>query len=240
MSLEIKGFIETSLLDWDGKIVSTLYLSNCNFKCPFCHNSGLIEDPCQYETVPIDHIKDFLIKRKDFIDGICVTGGEPCLHKNNGLPEFLKEIKDLGFQIKLDTNGTDPSCVKELFDKKLIDYIAMDLKAPLDERYNKLAGVEVELDDIKNSVKLIMSSNIDYEFRMTVVPTLLTKKDVVDAVKDIKGAKKFAIQQFVPENSWDKSLREVKPYSKDELEKMMEESKQYVGTVLLRGIKDLQ
>ena len=239
MDLEIKGFIETSFLDWDGKIVSTLYVPLCNFRCPFCHNSGLIEDPQQYGTVSIEYIKKFLLDRKDFIDGICLTGGEPCLHKNHGLFEFMKSIKDLGFQVKLDTNGTDPDTLQKIIDDSLVDYIAMDIKGPLDERYNKLAGIKVNLDKIKQSIKIIMGSGVDYEFRTTVVPTLLDTKDFEDIAKYIKGAQKYVFQQFAAEHTWDKSLREVNPYPKEKLEEMVEVSKPYVINTLIRGIKDV-
>jgi len=233
--LEIKGFIETSFLDWDGKVVSTLYVAGCNFHCPFCHNSGLIEKPQEYETIPLDKIENFLLERKDFVDGICLTGGEPTLHKNKGLFEFLKRVKELGFQVKLDSNGLDPGCLGSLVAGKLVDYIAMDIKGPLDERYDKLSGVKTDLSKVKQSIKLIMESGLDYEFRTTVVPTLLSAEEVFEIVKGLKGAKKFVLQQFVAAHCWDEKLRTVKPYDKEVLEKMMKECEPYVEKVLIRG-----
>jgi len=231
----IKGFIETSFLDWDGHIVSTLYVPGCNFRCPFCHNSGLIEHPEQYETVPLEKIENYLLEHKDFLDGICLTGGEPALHKNAGLYDFLKRVKSHGFKIKFDTNGTDPEVLKNLYRDKLVDYVAMDLKAPFDERYNKLAGVKVDLNKIKESVKTIMESNVPYELRTTVVPTLLDTKDIEDLAGDIRGAEKFVLQQFVADNCWDKEMRSVKPYSKEKLEQMAKAAEKHVKKVEIRG-----
>ena len=235
MDLEIKGLIETSFLDWDGKVVSTLYVPYCNFRCPFCHNSGLIEKPQDYETIPLERIENFLTERKDFIDGICLTGGEPCLHKKRGLFEFMRRIKGLGFKIKFDTNGTDPQTLGELIDGKLIDYIAMDVKGPLDERYDKLSGIRTDLEKIKQSIALIMASGLDYEFRTTVVPTLLDMKDIEDIAKYISGAQKFVLQQFAPDHTWDESLRTLKPYPREKLEEIVKASRPYVENTLIRG-----
>ncbi|KPJ62433.1 hypothetical protein AMJ44_15575 [candidate division WOR-1 bacterium DG_54_3] len=236
MNLEIKGFIETSFLDWDGKIVSTIFVPYCNFRCPFCHNSGLIEKPNSYETIPLERIEQYLIEHKDFIDGICLTGGEPALHKKRGLFEFMRRIKELGFQIKFDTNGTDPELLRKALDEKLIDYIAMDIKGPLDERYHKLAGVKADLDRIEESIKVIMQDRVPYEFRTTVVPDHLESKDIEDIAKRIAGARKFVLQQFVAENTWDESLRSVKPYSREKLEEIVGFAKIFVPNTILRGI----
>jgi len=235
MDLEIKGFIESSFLDWDGKVVSTLYVAHCNFRCPFCHNSGLIENPQGYETIPIEKIEKFMLERKDFIDGICLTGGEPSLHKNRGLFEFMRRIKDLGFLIKFDTNGTDPETLKQVIDKKLANYIAMDVKGPLDERYDKLTGVKTDLGKCKQSIKIIMDSGVPYEFRTTVVPTLIKNEDIKDIARYISGAEKFVLQQFAPKNTWDESLRSIRPYSKEELEKMVDIAREFVPKTLIRG-----
>ncbi|OGC04994.1 anaerobic ribonucleoside-triphosphate reductase activating protein [candidate division WOR-1 bacterium RIFOXYA12_FULL_43_27] len=235
MDLEIKGFIETSFLDWDGKVCSTLYVPHCNFHCPFCHNSGLIEDPKQYETIPAEKIEKYLLSHKDFIDGICLTGGEPCLHKNRGLFEFLRRIKDLGFGVKFDSNGTDPDCLKKVIEEKLADYIAMDIKGPLDERYDKLSGIKTDLTKIKESIKIIMGSGLPYEFRTTIVPGLLGGKEMEEIAKEIAGAKKFVLQQFVAKNCWDESFRDIKHYERKKLEELRDTIKPFVKKVLIRG-----
>jgi len=234
--LDIRGFIETSFLDWDGHIVSTLYVPLCNFRCPYCHNFGLIENPGQYDLIPHEAIESFLLQRKNFIDGICLTGGEPCLHKNRGLFEFIRRIKDLGFKIKFDTNGSDPEAIKILIDERLIHYIAVDVKGPLDERYDKLSGVKTDIGKIKQTIAFIMGSGVPYEFRTTVVPTLLDTKDIEDIAKHISGAKKFVFQQFVAENTWSKSLRKVKPYERKKLEEMCKAASPYVKECIIRGV----
>jgi len=236
MDLEIKGFIESSFLDWDGKVVSTLYVGRCNFRCPFCHNSGLIEAPDTYPTIPLSKIENFITERKDFIDGVCLTGGEPCLHKNKGLFEFLQRIKSLGFRIKFDTNGFDPDCLQKIIEQKLADYIAMDIKGPLDKRYDKLSGIKTDLSKIKKSIKLVMESGIDYEFRTTLIPTLLDAKDIRDIARAIPGAKKFVIQQFVPKHAWDESLREARPFEKEKIDAIVCSSKDFVANTLARGV----
>jgi pyruvate formate lyase activating enzyme len=233
--LEIKGFIETSFLDWDGKVVSTLYVAGCNFRCPFCHNSGLIEKPQDYETIPLARIQQFMLEHKDFLDGICLTGGEPCLHENRGLFEFLRRVKGLGFQIKFDTNGADPECLKKAIDQKIVDYIAMDVKGPLDDRYDKLSGVKTNLPRIKESIKIIMEKKVPYEFRTTVVPTLLETGDIEDIAKYIAGAEKFVFQQFAAEHAWDEALRTIKPYFREKLDEMAAVAKLYVANTVIRG-----
>ena len=236
MDLEIKGFIETSFLDWDGKVVSTLFLPRCNFRCPFCHNAGLIENPQSYKTVPADRVIKYLVEHQDFIDGICLTGGEPCLHKNQGLFEFLKRVKELGFGVKFDTNGADPECLKEIIENKLVDYIAMDVKAPLDQRYDRLAGTAVNLANILESIKLIKESELPYEFRTTVVPGLVDTPEVAAIAQFLSGAEKFVLQQFVPKNAWDERLRDLNPYPKEKMDQLVKTAQKYLSKVLVRGI----
>lgn len=234
--LQIKGFLETSFIDWDGKIVSVVYVPLCNFHCPFCHNSGLVKDPQIYETIAAEKIEKYLLEHKDFIDGVCITGGEPCLHEGSGLFEFMRKIKDLGFQIKLDTNGTMPEVLGKAIAEKLIDFIAMDIKGPLDGRYDKLSGVKTDIGKIKESIRIIKEGNVPYEFRMTVIPTLLGKKEIEAAAKYLAGAKLFILQQFDPKNTWDEALRTVKPYSKEELYGMAEAARAFIKDVRVRGV----
>jgi pyruvate formate lyase activating enzyme len=236
MDLEIKGFIETSFLDWDGKVVATLFLPYCNFRCPFCHNAGLIEKPQDFETVPLARIERFLEQRKDFIDGVCLTGGEPCLHKERGLFDLMRRLKKKGFAVKLDTNGADPKCLEAVIDQQLVDYIAMDIKGPLDERYDKLSGIKTDLGNIKQSIKLIKASGLPYEFRTTLVPTLLDMADVRAIAESLAGAQKFVLQQFVAENSWDETLRELRPYQEAEIKEMLKEVKRFVPNAIVRGV----
>ena len=141
--MEIKGFIDLSLSDWDGKLCSVIFLPGCNLRCPFCYNSTLVLHPETVETVPFLHVEDYLRKQRSWIDGVCITGGEPTIHKD--LPELCSKLKETGFLVKVDTNGTYPKMVKKLIDNGLVDYIAMDIKAPLTvEKYSKATGANVE------------------------------------------------------------------------------------------------
>lgn len=236
MDLEAKGFIETSFLDWDGKVVSVVFLPFCNFRCPFCHNAGLIENPDSYETVPASKILDFVMTHRDFIDGVCFTGGEPSLHKGRGLKEFMGKLKEEGFKVKLDTNGTDPGLIAELIDEKLVDFIAMDVKGPLDDRYEKLSGVRTDISSIRRSIETIIKSGIDHEFRTTVVPGLLNIKDIEDVAKELKGAKRLVLQQFVPKNTWDESLRGRDPLPLERMEAKLALCRKYVPDTIIRGV----
>lgn len=236
MELTIKKMIETSFLDWDGKIVTTLYVPNCNYRCPYCHNWPLFENPDEFENVGHDKIKKYLEEHKDFIDGICLTGGEPSLY--TGVADFLKEIKSMGFDVKLDTNGSDPGLLQSLIDDGLVNYVAMDIKASLDERYHAAAGVEVNLDDVKKSISVLMGSGIGYEFRTTVVPTLVETEDVVNIAKFIEGAKKYVLQQFVGPGSYKEEIASIQPFERRVFNEMVMAASPYVGEVLLRGNVD--
>ncbi|MQY64931.1 MAG: anaerobic ribonucleoside-triphosphate reductase activating protein, partial [Clostridia bacterium] len=197
MKILIKGMIETSLLDWDGKIVSTLYTPYCNFRCPYCQNAGLVLNPGQYETIPFEVISNFLINHRNWIDGICLTGGEPCFFED--LPEFLEKIRNLGMEIKLDTNGTFPKMLQRVIDRGLVNYVAMDIKAPLNfnayEKSTRIKSKEL-LEKVRESVDLIIHSGVDCEFRTTVVPSLHSEEDILEIAREIGRAKKYALQNF--------------------------------------------
>lgn len=195
--MEIKGFIEASFVDWDGKLCSVIFLSGCNFLCPFCHNVNLVLEPEKLDTIPLEYLKEKLKETKDWIDGICVTGGEPTIHED--VLKLCSTLKNMGLSIKLDTNGTNPEILKKLIDQKFVDYIAMDIKAPLNEtKYSKATGIKIQknLSKIKQSIELLKKSNINYEFRTTVVPTLHTEDDIIQICLTLKGCKKFFLQKF--------------------------------------------
>ncbi len=237
MKIVIKGFIETSLVDWEGMIVSTLYVPCCNFRGPFCHNSGLILNPEQYKTIPIDRIINYLIKHKGWIDGICLTGGEPCLYED--VIDFIKRIREIGMKIKLDTNGTFPGVLRKTIEMQIVDFVAMDVKAPLEEEaYSNSIGVKGKnlLEKVKESINIIMSSNINYEFRTTVVPSLHKKEDVCKIAQYIKGAKKYALQNFVPQDTLDPDFMKIKPYDKSEMDEIYRLVVPYVKECRVRGI----
>jgi pyruvate formate lyase activating enzyme len=195
--LDVKGLIDISFVDWDGKISSVLFLPTCNFRCPFCHNVNLVLCPEKLDTIPFGYIEDQLKKQKGWTDGVCITGGEPTLQRD--LPELCSRIKKMGFMVKLDTNGTNSIMLKELMDMKLLDYVAMDIKAPLTiEKYSKATGVNSEklLENVKESIRLLMESGIDYEFRTTVVPLIHSLEDIKQVCISLKGCRKYVLQKF--------------------------------------------
>lgn len=228
--------IETSLIDWEGKIVSTLFVSSCNFRCPYCYNCDLILHPENFPDISHREINNYLLERKDFIDGICMSGGEPTLYPD--LSAYFKGIKGKGFLIKLDTNGTNPKLLKNLIDFGLVDYIAMDIKSSLDfDNYSKAAGTKdkMMLEKVKESIELIMNSKIDYEFRTTVVPLLHPEEAIVKIARYISGAKKYVLQNFSPlEKTLDPSFQKIKPYSDEKIQELSEKAKKYVSNCCWR------
>ena len=216
---QIKGFLETSFLDWPGKIVSVVFFPKCNFRCPYCHNHSLVLSPEKYETISVEYILDRLSEFKDWVDGICITGGEPTLHAS--LLDIICKFKSDDFLIKLDTNGTNPDVLKDLIEKRLVDYVSMDVKGPLDEiRYSRCAGVKVNLHDIKESIRTLKEGRIPYEFRITVVPTLLKEDDIIDLARQLSRADKFTLSNFNPSDPLDIQLKDVRPYDEEILKRL--------------------
>ena len=209
-----------------------MFTFGCNFRCFYCHNPELVIDDGT-EPIKESDILSFLKERKSFLDAVCVTGGEPTLHKD--LPDFLSRIKEMGFLIKLDTNGTNPEMLEELIDKCLVDYIAMDVKAPL-KKYEDAVRVKVNKENIKKSIEIIREKAPDYEFRTTIIPGLLDKKDILAIGEWLKGAKRFYFQQFRSIKTLDKRYENKKPYSKEKILEFCELLKPYFGECGIRGI----
>ena len=193
--IKISGIQKLTLLDYPEHTACTLFVPGCNFKCPFCHNSELLSAGVEFYDEA--EIFAFLRKRVGVLEGVCVTGGEPTLYTDLG--RFLSKIKDLGYAVKLDTNGFLPDRLKELIDAGLVDYVAMDIKnSP--ERYAETVGLKPELFDItpiEQSIDIIMNSGKDYEFRTTVVTELFDERSIEGAARMIIGAKKYFLQKFV-------------------------------------------
>ena len=219
------------MVDYPGKICSLIFLSECNFRCPYCHNPEMVLNDPKIEEISQDEIIDYMKEKRKWVDALCITGGEPCLHEN--LPEFIAKIKKEGFLVKLDTNGSNPEMIKELLDKKLLDFISMDIKSDL-ENYEKIAKVKVDLEKIKKSVNLIKNSDIDYEFRTTILPELHTKEDLKKIGKWLKGSKSFAIQNFHPGKCLNPSYNKKKGFSKEELEEFKSMLEDYFEKVEIR------
>ncbi len=228
--------IETSMIDWEGKIVSTLYVPSCNFHCPYCYNCDLILHPENFPDVSQEKIDNFLFERKIFVDGICISGGEPTLYPD--LIPYVKNLKTNGFLIKLDTNGTNPKLLEKLLNFGLVDYIAMDIKSTLDfDHYSEAAGIKDEamLEKVKKSIELIMNSKIDYEFRTTIVPLLHSEETIMKIALSISGAKKYVLQNFSPfEKTLNPSFQKLKPYSDEKIQEFSEKARKYVSNCYCR------
>lgn len=188
----IKGLQKVSIIDFPQKISAVVFTGGCNFRCPYCHNPELVVGWEKLPTIEEEDILTFLKGRKGLLDGLCITGGEPTMH--NKLQDFIEEVISLGFKVKLDTNGSIPLMIEEILRRNLIDYIAMDIKAT-PEKYDIASGTRVNFRDIKKSVRLIMDSEIDYEFRTTVFPDFLSKEEGERLGKWLKGAKRFVLQR---------------------------------------------
>jgi pyruvate formate lyase activating enzyme len=230
--MKIGGFQKTSLLDYPDYISAIIWTVGCNFRCPFCYNKNLVFG--DVETYPQEEIFSFLEKRKGKLDGLVITGGEPLLQDD--IVDFTGKVKKLGYLIKIDTNGTYPEKLKELIDKKLVDYIAMDVKAQK-KKYDQLTGVKTKLIDIEKSIAIIKNSAPDYEFRTTFIPGLLKKEDIIEIAKWLEGSKRFYLQQFkndIPLVS--SEYQNIAPYTKKELMETLNEIKHYFQNCDVRGI----
>jgi len=188
--MKISGIQKVSLVDYDGQVATTIFTSGCNFACPFCHNAGLVNSLEQ--NIAVEDIMEYLMKRKNVLTAVCISGGEPTL--NHDLPEFISQIKKLGYRVKLDTNGSNLEMVKYLVENNLIDYIAMDIKNSI-EHYSKTIGKDYNFD-ITKTIKYIMNCGIDYEFRTTLVLGYHTNDNISKIGHMIKGAKKYYLQKF--------------------------------------------
>ncbi len=225
-NLPIKGFIETSFIDWKGQLASVMFSGGCNFRCPYCHNSNLVLNHDKMEDIPFEYIISTLRKFKTWVERVVITGGEPTIHMS--LFHTIGQIKKEGIRIKLDTNGSSPSVLKELVNGGLIDYIAMDIKGPID-RYRRWCGTKVDTKKIDESIQFIMEGNVDYEFRMTVVPFLHREEDVYETVEYVKNAKRFYVQEFKPKNTLNPHFAEVKPFSPQKMERIRENVNQLLA-----------
>jgi pyruvate formate lyase activating enzyme len=231
MVLPIKGIQRLSVIDYPGKLCATLLLGGCNFRCPYCYNSKLVLKPDALPTISEREILSLLMEKRGFLDGICVGGGEPTIHRE--LPQFLYKVKSLGFLVKLDTNGSRPWMLEDLLTRNLVDYVAMDVKVPL-RRYKEAVGREIPLSTMDRSIKLLRRGRVDYEFRTTVVPGIVSESDLIEIADFLKGSKRYVIQRFRPVDTLTPSFMEVKPYSKEELQRFREQIFHYFGECKIR------
>lgn len=231
--MQIHGFQKTTLLDYPEHLAATIFLGHCNFRCPFCHNSELVLSPDKMPTMDFEEILSFLRKRTKILDGICITGGEPTLSPD--LETIICKIRDLGFKIKLDTNGSNPEVIKSLIEKDLLDYIALDIKST-PEKYAQTCGLaSINLNNINESVSFLMTQDIPYEFRTTIVKELHTLDDILEIGRWIQGCKAYYLQ------SYRDSEQVIKPgftsYTKEELTTLKTQLNNYINYVEVRGIE---
>ena len=238
----ISGLQKTTLLDYPGHIACTIFFGHCNLRCPFCHNMELVLNPEHFPVFTMESILEFLKERKGKLNGVAVTGGEPLLNKDIG--ELLRPIKELGYPIKLDTNGFFPEMIEKLIDEKLVDMFAMDIKAGW-TNYLKVAGVNQDgsgnqreganwQKKVEKSISLLMNKALDYEFRTTCVKGLHTESDFVEIKGMIKGAKKYFLQDY--KAAPDMENLPFKPFLREELEHFKNIVKDSVEFVDIRGV----
>ncbi len=231
MPLNIGGMQKLTLLDYPGKVACTVFTVGCNLRCPFCHNASLVTHPQDAGYVTDDELFSFLKKRVGVLDGICVTGGEPTLQKD--LPEFLAKLKALGYCVKLDTNGTNPQLLKSLIDEGLVDYVAVDIKNSPEKYAVTSGGIDI-LDKVEQTVSILLSSSIDYEFRTTVVKDFHDVCDFESIGKWISGAKRYFLQGFV--DSGDLISKDTLGLPKEKMLEMLRAVQKYLPDAELRGI----
>jgi pyruvate formate lyase activating enzyme len=229
----IKGIQKTTLIDYPGKIAATVFTAGCNFRCGFCHNTSLVDgEGSALPRIPNEDILSYLRGRTHQLEGVCISGGEPTVHP--GLPAFLAQIKAMGYAIKLDTNGSNPEMLRTIIDLKLVDYIAMDLKGPI-ELYSQITRTEIDQEAIVQSIEMIKQSGVAHEFRMTVVPQF-HQDCAMSCGLLLKGAQSFYLQQY--NNSTpvlDPQLQDTAAYTALEMNDLAERFRPYVKTKV-RGV----
>jgi len=235
--MEFKGFQKTSLIEYPGKIVSVAFVGGCNFRCPFCQNPDLISSFEDLPSIPEEEVIRYLVSKKKWLDGLSITGGEPTLYED--LPNFTRRVREEGFLVEIETNGTNPKMIRNLIEDDTVSYIALDVKAPLVwEKYKRAAGIEDKIlfEKVKETVGILLESSADYEFRTTVVPGLSSEVDIMDIATQIRGAKRYVLQQFRNERTLDKNYERLKPYPKEKLEEIKAQIEDYFEICETRGV----
>ena len=232
ITMKIHGLQKLTLLDYPGKVACTVFTGGCNFRCPFCHNAALVLRPTETESIALDDFFSFLKKRHGVLDGVCITGGEPILQ--DGLSAFARRIKEEGFLVKLDTNGSFPEKLKELVSAKLVDYVAMDIKNSK-KRYAETIGKKTfDLSGVEESVRFLLSDVVPYEFRTTVTREFHDRESLMEAARWIAGCKRYFLQSFT--DSGDLLVDSVSGYTKSEMESLANDVRTVIPQTELRGV----
>lgn len=226
--MKIAGMEKLSLVDYDGLTAATIFTAGCNMRCPFCHNSSLVYGNCA--LIEESEVFAYLEKRKGLLDGVCITGGEPTLQK--GLKDFVIKVKNLGYKVKLDTNGTNFSLLNDLIENKLIDYVAMDIKSDK-ENYAKVCGSNLSFGEVEKSAALLLQNKVQYEFRTTLIKEFHSTKEIENIGKWLEGAEKHFLQKFT--DSEDCIQRGFSAIEKEKAEDFRRILSKYIKNVYLRG-----
>jgi len=226
----ISGMQKLTLVDYPEHTACIIFTQGCNFRCPFCHNSDLVKDANNSNKIDEQVLFDYLDKRKGLVDGVCISGGEPLLQKDIEL--FIKKIKEKGYKVKLDTNGSKPNILKKLIDSNLVDYVAMDVKNTF-SKYNLTTGVDINIDDIKESINILKNSNIDYEFRTTIAKELHSFDDIREILDYLGPKVKYYIQNY---NDCDTVLKKgLSSFDDNELLEMKKNLERKYPNIVIRG-----
>jgi pyruvate formate lyase activating enzyme len=233
---EVKGFIDLSLVDWDDRVSAVLFLPRCNFRCPFCYNSKLVLEPENQPSIPFEEIKQYLARNRPWLDGVVITGGEPTIH--SGLPALCKEIRELGFSVKLDTNGTNSKMIRKIMHQGLVNFFAVDIKAPLTaEKYSLATGVQMDalLFEIEETIDILLQGSVDYEFRTTLVPGIHEKAAIEKICRRIEGCRKFVLQNFKSDvEPIDVRLKDLRSFSAEQMNEFLSVAKKIIPGSFLR------
>lgn len=227
----IHGLNKTTLLDFPGHLAATVFFGGCNFRCPFCHNASLVLNPKAQPTIPEEDFFSFLSKRKNILEGVCITGGEPTLMPD--LEDFIRKIKDYGLLVKLDTNGYRPEVLKDLINKDIIDYVAMDIKSS-PENYNAACGAIIDMSRIKESVEFLKSGIVPYEFRTTIVKELHSEDDIIKIGQWLCGSENYFLQCY--KDSGDIISEGLSAHDSSTLKKFQTILEKTIKTVQIRGL----
>ncbi|NTU51049.1 MAG: anaerobic ribonucleoside-triphosphate reductase activating protein [Candidatus Aminicenantes bacterium] len=230
--VEIKGIEKFSSRDFPGHISSTIFTGGCTFRCPYCHNAQLVLEPETIPSLAPEYFLSYLDGRKGWLEAVCFSGGEPLLHED--LEEAIRVVRERGLLVKLDTNGSFPDRLEGLLALGLLDWVAMDVKAPL-ERYREVTRSAIDLEKIVRSADVLRGSGIRHTFRTTVVPGFVGKDDVVRIGEWLEGAASYLIQQFVPQTTIDPAFEGIRPFGRPELEEIVAAARPFYGEVRLEG-----
>ncbi len=216
--MQIKGFIESSLLEWEGKVSSVLFLPHCNLRCRYCHAGDLVLAPEQMETVPFERVAAYLRAQRGWVDAVAVTGGEPALHGRE-LVDLTERLHEFSVDVMVETNGTRPDVVEELIEENCVDVMSMDVKAPLNPTdYRRVTDAEVDIGAVRRSINLIRDSGLPHEFRITLVPGLVGEDELRGILPELEGARAVALQNFRPDDCLSPELHEVMPFRPEQMD----------------------